>query len=185
MQVGLDFISLYIEKEYEFLIALWTEKNIKIFRDKQHELQHFYAQGLTPEVGRPLCLDDQWFEVGQEEIESICPRDLFQIKHYQNQVFGNFYRCYVSNTSKYGKKTYFSCLYITNIENEWKITSRYNICFTCNSLGQLEDGHKCSECSGSGWNWRGGFKLKELGKLVDVRKFQSPDNPIQMKEYNA
>lgn len=184
MEEAIDFIRAFIKKEYEALVAQWSERRDDIFAAKKRDVQRFYGRGLIAKANRPTPSDDEWFEKGAEQLDMLQPRVLFQVKYYRHPTFGDLYRCYVSSTTKFDDAEYFSCLYVANTEHGLKIVAQYNLCFTCNGTG-MQGGKSCPDCNFNGWNWRGGVKLETLGKLVEVRKFQAPDHPEQMKEYNA
>jgi hypothetical protein len=166
MEDAINFIQAFIGKEYEALVAQWTERDDSIFEEKRNEVRQFYGAYLTPEVNRPEPVDNKWFKKGKKYLDMIQPRVLFQVKQYEQPTLGNLYRCYVSTTQR-DDNNYFSCLYIGNTEQGVKIVAQYNTDFE------------------GGWNWRGGVKLDTLGKLIEVRKFQAPTDPENLKDYEA
>ena len=163
MEDAIHFIQAFISKEYEALIAQWTEPDNSLFKTKRREVNSFYGPDLATEVNRPRSVDDKWFKGAKKYLDMIQPRILFQVKQYEHSTLGNLYRCYVSTTQR-SNTTYFACLYIAKTEQGLKIVAQYNTDFE------------------GGWNWRGGVKLETLAKLIEVRKFQAPTDPENRKD---
>jgi len=166
MEDAINFIKQFIDEEYEALVAQWTEHDNSVFKTKRRELNRFYGPDITPEINRPRSVDKRWFEKAKKYLDMIQPRILFQVKQYEHPTLGNLYRCYVSTTQR-SNSTYFACLYVAHTEQGLKIVAQYNTDFE------------------GGWDWSGGVKLETLGKLIEVRKFQAPTEPENLKEYEA
>lgn len=180
MEEVLAFLEAFVKEEYETIIALHTEPNDDIFEAKCSRLNNLLVKDLDSELYRSSAKN---LESVEKVLRTYQPRILFQVKQYNHPIFHELYQAYMSSTWR-GSNHYFTSFFIGKVANSLKVLAQYNICNECNGTGWQDDYH-CEECNGFGWNWRGGFKLKELGKLVDVCKFQPPDNPTQITEYKA
>ncbi len=167
MEKAISFIQAFIQHEHEGLIALYCERDKEAFKARKATVSQYYAPGITTMIDRPFKAADDWFKDRAEAERLLRPRKLFQIKHYRHPKYGDLFRCYVSDTHP-RSDSYFSCLYVADVEGKLKIISRYNVDYDTN-----------------GWINRGGATITNPGKLIAVRKFLVPSNPEHLKEYES
>lgn len=183
MQRVLQFMRRFLDAEYEALIVMVAESQEDAFRQKKQAAERFLAPGVRSELQRPSLPDDEWFARGRARVAAgqLVPRTLFQIKAYDHPTIGALHRAYVSLTTRpRGERSvYFANFYVAPVDDRLQIVSRYNI-------DRLPDPERPRfEDLSLWWVWHSGVQLTTLGRLVDVRKLQAPDDPVSLAEYEA
>ncbi len=186
MDQVVNFMRDFISAEYKTQRALYTEQDDAAFQTHLDNLQDFYAPAMEPEVRPPFAgRDAAYFAAAKDTLDTVQPRVLFQIKHYKHPKLGDFYRIYVTDKIRVGKKaTYFANLYVMDKKGKLQITAKYIICLDCEGTGKIND-KRCPECKGKGWEHFGGIKIPVLAAPIEVRKLHKPDNPVHLAEYEA
>ncbi len=179
IEVAVEFIKAFIEKEYQALVSQYTERDEAIFQAKVAELEAYYEPDIPSMLNRPNPPDEEWFELGKQSVEqSLTPRILFQIKEYEHPSLGKLYRCYVGQNFRARNNNqahYILNLYVAQKDGGLKIVSKYHI-----------DRNKTTLDTGlDSWSYRDGIELETLGNLLEVRKFREPTPPEQLAEYLA
>jgi hypothetical protein len=179
MEEFINFLEEYIKNEHQMYISGLSERNVDLFQKKYAEFESkYYENGIVNyNITTPRPSDEEYFQNGKEIIEKAIPRIVFQIKKYDHQEWGILYRCYLSRTSpsKRLEKSYLENFFIIKKVNDYKIISVYTIPIGLRRLRpDLRD-----------WRYSQGKEISDLGKLLEVKKFQPPEDPIQLEEYNA
>ncbi len=185
MDQVVEFMRDFIKAEHAAQMAQYTERDDAAFAAKLDALKAFYAPALEPDVRPPATRNAAYFKEAADTLDTIQPRVLFQIKHYKHPKLGDFYRTYVTDKIRAGKKaTYFANLYVIDKKGKLQITAKYIICLDCEGTGKV-DGKRCPECKGKGWEYFFGIKIPALGAPDEVRKLHKPDNAAHLADYEA
>lgn len=180
---AITFIHSFFSKEYNALVAQYTERDDKLFEASRQELEIFVAADVRNEAQRPPKANERWFDVGERMVnnDQVAPRTLFQIKAYRHPNFGTLYRAYASLPVPPRAKgiDYFTNFYIIFIDGHSKIISRYDL-----DILPEPNAEKLKDNSLT-WVYHSGEVLNTLGDLLKVRKFQAPNKPNTMREYEA
>lgn len=163
------FINHFIQVEFEYSLTVWTEKNNNIYQEKKYLIYRFYAPNIPIGGDRPISLPKNWFEMGQNELQYIAPRTLFQIKECKHPIFERIYSCYLSNNANYSLNKYFSLFYIIPKNNNFKIIAVYNLEY---STTQIK------------WKYLAGVHIEKELELIETYKIKPPQNPLHLKDYN-
>ena len=179
-----DFIKADFETEYESNFFDQTKYAVKF-----NKLKTFFSKEISPGHQYVLTsldlLDDDEKKIFQEQAKSIIPRTFFKIKKWEHAKEGTLYQVYLSNTTNSAEKGYFQSLIAKEVKGKFYFTGRYSICYACYATGVHND-KSCPDCSGRGWEYREGLKLKKLGdKKQEVFKYQAPGRKEFMKEYES
>ncbi|MDJ1471056.1 hypothetical protein [Xanthocytophaga flava] len=170
MEEAIAFINEFIANEYAAWQAYYLEQDDELFEEVRDKVDRMYGADLMTEVNY-RSIYESWFTEGEAKLAQVKPRILFQIKEYEHTDYGSLFRCYVSSYSNWSD-SYSASFYIAKRENfrtkekEWRIVSKYN-----NDVGN--------------WQWRGGIRVEPLGKLLSVRQFQPPADPVDLADYEA
>jgi hypothetical protein len=191
MNEAVDFFQRFIRAEYEMAEAAYGERDSSLYAKKLEAFEGFLKGVRTPD-SRVRGIDDlelgilgeDWFETGQQVLEQLRPRTLFQVKQYLHPELGDVFRAYVSDSRAFIVDVYGANLYAARVEGELRIISLYATCDECLMTGKV-DGRTCPECKGTGWRFLDGSRLDDPGKLVEVRKLQPPSSRQQREEYEA
>lgn len=178
MEEVINFLNAFIREEYETLITLQAEYPISVLEAKCSNLNSFFSNNLEPELYR---LNSYNLKEGTPEI--FQPRILFQVKQYNHPIYSKLYRAYMSSVW-HGDTSYFTSFFVSFEGSKLKIVSQYNVCVDCNGSG-TQGSKTCEECSGFGWNWRGGFQLDTFGKEYKTYKLKMPNNSVHLEDYES
>lgn len=178
------FFNEFAKAERAALLALWTNHDDQA-TDKAIDALNlgFFTGDLQGEVDGPPERDAEYFKNKREQPDANKERSLFKVARYEGGKGGDVFRAYMSSTWK-ESDTYFTSLYAAERKGELRIVAQYNRCTECNGTGKVGK-KKCPECGGSGWNWRGGEKIGDLGKPKEVRKLAEPADEQDRLDYEA
>jgi hypothetical protein len=174
----MEFILAWRSAEYAALVSQYTATDESVYSARLTELRVFYADSLLPDVHRPATVDARWFEAGAQVVKNLLmERALFQYKRYRQIEYGELVRVYVSHTtrSRDGSLDYFANIFIANQGGGNKILSLYH----------LNDEVEQLAPDLSGWEYRGGREISDLGTLSATHKIQPPHSARDLHEYNA
>lgn len=174
MNTVVDFINDVIEKEYSAKLAYFTERDNNILNQKLVEYHKYWKEAAFASVkARKDNIDEEWFEESKKTVEMMLyKRVLFQVKEYDNDVYGKLYRCYLSDPA-YPELEYYENYFVASINNEYKIVAVYYI----------KDDLESLSTSLSKWKYYVGDKIGKLGKPTDIFKNVAPEEPMHLKEY--
>lgn len=176
MEEVIDFITGYIDAEYEALRATYLEPNDDILASKMKAATDFMLvkpghvmslgfgrrPGMTPEE---IARDADWVEDFQERV-------LFQVKHYHHETWGDLYACVVSSNQKLQLLAYGSCFFVARTNGNLKVIAHYTPGATLPS-GVTQ------------WEYLEGSVIEDPGELIEVRKLLAPQLPSHLADYNA
>lgn len=179
-----DFIKADFETDYES--NFFDQKNYSI---KLNNLKKFFSKDISPGhqsvLTSPDVLEEEEKTIFQEQARRLVPRILFKIKKWEHPKEGNLYQVYLSSTQNTDEKTYFQSLIAKETKGKFYFVGRYSICYTCYATG-IHNGKPCPDCSGRGWEFREGLKLKTLGGgKQEIFRYQAPERLEFNKEYES
>ncbi|HYH02627.1 MAG TPA: hypothetical protein VEC37_05965 [Bacillota bacterium] len=179
MEELIYFLEKYIEDEHKMFIAGLSEKNVSLFKKEYENFKtKYYQYGIGNfNITTPRQPYGEYFERGKQIIANAIPRIIFQVKKYNHPEWGVMYRCYLSGTSPSinMEKNYEENFFIVKKDGDYNIISIYTTPIEIKKLHpDLRE-----------WDHRQGIEIKELGTLVEVKKFQPPEDPVQLEEYKA
>lgn len=183
MERAVKEIRGFLELQRETEVALWSERDDAKLAAKIAELNTHYAGDLTTLLYRGPGKGAEWFKERKAEIADTRTAPLFRVARYAHRKHGDLYAADVG-TNLQDDDSYFSRLYFAEVDGKLRVLSQYNRCQVCAGTGE-EGGKKCSECRGSGWNWRGGPRFARLGKAKEVARLQEPGPEADRAEYDA
>lgn len=186
MERVLDFVHLYLEEEYRAVVAQYTQRDPAQYDRQMAKLSAFSAPDVDiVTLHRPFQPDDKFFAIGEEKLAKgeLGKRVLFQVKLYKHSQIGLIYRVYLGPDEVFSQPpTYASNIFVTEIDGNLKIVSIYQF----NRWFPQRKGPSYIYDNELGWNYASGQKIKSLGTLLEVRKFQAPrDVSGTLAEYNA
>ncbi len=182
------FITEFIQAEF---IAEKSKYNITV-SDEDYKIlvaktyHSFYNLIVSNPHGRGRSVnqiigDETWEMRWNRTYSSFIPRILFQIKHYINPKLGealarfvtgkDIYACYLSYNQSGGKELYFSSIYFVSETNEglkiiytMSFDSKKGIWYHPNELDTT--------------------RVIDPGKLIEVEKYQAPEEESSLLDYN-
>lgn len=174
MERLVDYVNDLIDREYLAHVSYFTERDDSIFKKKLSEFHKYWKEPAFSSVKRRRDgRSEEWFEKKKSTVEKrLHKRTFFQIKEYDNEVYGKVYRCYLSNPN-YTDLEYYENFFIASIDGQYKIVSVYKIKYGLERLST----------SLSNWEHLTGDEFKKLGKPLSIFKNRAPENPVHLKEY--
>lgn len=183
-----EFVESYIEAEFK---ANRGKYDIQIsdlqYNDLEKNAYSFYHSINPDTFGRGGSIDnivgdEIWVNRYKKKYEKIIPRTLFQIKQYQNPKVGEglarwlvddeLFACYTSYTENTGRELgYNKLFYVAKTDQGLKI------------IYDLTYGVKDPE-----WRHSHDLKINQVknpGELIAVEKYQAPEEPNSLADYNA
>jgi hypothetical protein len=161
-----DFVQSFTKAEYKLWQDAYLSRDNNAFWSERERFNEFYYyQKLETDVRRPKNLDADWFLDAQESASVIRERVIFQIKLYTLSDFDLTAAIYLSSRHT-GRKTYFELLLVSKVDSKLKIITS---CLTDH------EGY---------FNYHDGVEFNELKNPLKIVKFEPPEDPDDLKEYN-
>jgi len=178
------FIKEFFEAEYvssksRYDVNLSEEEHDQKVR---YRMKNFFHSILSSSMNSYLRGKHDLSEISlvkYKKPEKVQKRTLFQIKKYENPVCGDIiqrvlkdniiYRCYADRDKKTKKGLVFSCCFFAAETDEGLRIVYYNRFFE-GVWDKLSD-YEPSE-------------IKKFGKLLDVKKYQAPEEEYSLQDYN-
>jgi hypothetical protein len=185
MEKVIKFVQEYLEEEHRTVIAFYTERDQDRYQQRKCKLDAFSIPEVEDKlISRSSTPSEEFFEAGEGNVNSgvIAKRPLFQIKLYKHPEFGELYRVYLGPTHIFSNSSLYDVnLFVTEVEGQLKVIAVYKF----NRFAGRQRRNYFTD-HGLGWNYQSGKKIETLGILLDVRKFQVPDDQHGvLAEYNA
>jgi hypothetical protein len=178
------FIKEFIELEFNCHRLKWdisvTDQDVEAINKKLKTYFHPVIQPDLTRIGSEFS-NEVKIELAKKKLTKIHPRILFQIKHYINPKLGDalarfvtgkdIYACYLSYNQSGGRELYFSSIYFVSETNEglkiiytMSFDSKKGIWYHPNELDTT--------------------RVINLGKLIEVEKYQAPEEESSLLDYN-
>ncbi len=189
MDEAIEFVKKYIDLHYQAYLANHTEPDTKLYTQKYAEFKNLFINDFFTLHGqkmdlmnRPEPVDQKWLETGQKMVKygNIVKARIYQIKKYQDSKYGELFRAYLSsqNTSKNPQNTFYEdSVFFAKINGKFKVVALYHL----DLLDQRGSKIKLGPLT---WITFYEPKIGQLGKLLEVKKNEEPQNPEHKNEYN-
>jgi hypothetical protein len=160
-----NFLSEFLEAEAATAYAL-VKPNLENYNNKLSLMNSFCVEVLQNMFGmipRTELWDDDFYEEW-EDVDSINPRNIFKISHYQDDIYKNIYVVYLSQSNPdniiflYGE-----CIFIAKINNELKVIKRYAFGDEMLKKNKFENGLGVDDVS-----------FKVLKKPLEIERYMPP-----------
>ncbi|WP_234109215.1 MULTISPECIES: hypothetical protein [Chryseobacterium] len=127
MEIIKIFVENFLQAEATASEA-FVKPNLEDYNQKLEQMNSFCVTELQNNFGM-IPLTELWDADLYEEWQdapAINPRDIYKISHYADEKYGDVYVVYTSLSNPDGIIfLYGECLFIANINNEFKIIKRY------------------------------------------------------------
>jgi hypothetical protein len=178
----IKFIRKYCEEDYRVTLARLTERDYDKYERRRARITPYFLSGVDDGQRRHPDTSDAWFKTSEKRVKdgALTKRKLFQVKLYRHPLFNKLYRAYLGPNKIYPNDPIYDLnLFIAEMDGTLKIVSRYMF----NRFPKRQSSAYISD-NGLLWNYESGKKIDTLGTLLQVRKFQAPDDRYG-PEYNA
>jgi hypothetical protein len=186
MEKIIEFVTDFIQNEYLCNLAKYdiqvTDAEYEIYRNKMQTfffpgMPDMYARGMTVQQ---LNEDEEWKNIYRQNLKSVIPRSLFQIRHYHSPNLGANYRARLKGKDLFGAL-------IGDVENLARPTyvSREAFVSLDDEMPRIIYHKSFSSKSGT---WRHSHdhaptRVEDPGAIVEIRNLMPPEDENSLREY--
>jgi hypothetical protein len=181
MDEAIAFLKEFTRREYEAQLA-WHGDPDDIYRAKVEHVEAL-CDGLELYFSRPEDPSPEQLQKWAAKRPRLMERKVFVVQRYDHPELGTLFRAVLSDHINRGSLEYSDAYVVAHRSGGLRIVSHAGLCMRCSVAGGVRD--HCSACSGRGWNEPTGLDILDLGKPVDTRKLQPPDDEVQRAAYDA
>jgi hypothetical protein len=187
MHEVLRFLHTFSEAGYRAHCARYTEPGDENFRQLVTDWDAMFAGGLRSGLVRPtVCSASLYACTDFVAVASrLRPSSVFAIARYQ-QDQADVYRAWLGETQPGPRgEALRERLHVSRDDGSLKVVARDEVCGECFGAGGQRSGQRCSACDGAGWFARGGRQWRPLGRVLALRKLESPADQRYRRAYDA